>query len=153
MRCTLWAEGKPCYLCLVTMHGKESFKGHRGYRVPRSVSNGGRAMALTKPAGTAAGDRSSGPLAGGDAATLFPTVWEWLSGDKWDDGSPRETSTCLFFVESGMCKACFNDRAGQRKCWATGVSPEACFLALESMLVSGQADWRSDNGKTVRGRK
>jgi len=104
-------------------------------------------MALTKPAGVSPGGGGSKPLAGGDAATLFPTLWEYLSGDAWDDGSPRETSTVLFFVEAGMCKACLNDRSLQRKCWSTGPSPEACLTSLEGALASGNVEWRADNGK------
>lgn len=104
-------------------------------------------MAISRPNRTGADGGSGGPLAGGDAATLFPTLWEWLSCEQFDDGSARVTATVLVFVEGGMCKLCFNDRDGHRKAWITGKSPSEAFQALEASLAADRLEWRPDQGK------
>jgi len=87
-------------------------------------------------------------VGGGDAATLCPNVWEYLSSESWDDGSPRQTSTLLIFVEEGLCKVCINDRALQRKAWMTGKTPDAAFVALDAALGAGNIEWRPDKAPT-----
>jgi len=144
MQCRVFKSGQPCPLCVEGMKGKRVYKGHAGRGVYGSSTYGGNRMALARPSGSATGSGSGGPLAGGDSATLFPTLWEYLSGDCWDDGSPRVTATMLVFVEDGMVKVCVNDRALQRKCWMTGRSPEAAFSALEAALAQGNVEWRPD---------
>ena len=144
MVCRTFRSGQPCSLCVEGLKGKRVTKGHAGRGVYGSSTYGGNRMALTRPSGAAPGSGGGGALAGGDAATLFPTLWEYLSGDTWDDGSARATSTMLAFVEDGMVKLCVNDRALQRKAWMTGRSPEAALAALEAALAAGNIEWRPD---------
>ena len=144
MQCRLWSKGSPCYLCTLGAKGKAFYKGHRGYRCGMEIKNGRSRMALVRPTGNQAGSGGGGVLAGSDATILFPNVWEYLTGLAWEDGSARQTSTLLVFVEDGMCKMCINDRALGRKAWATGPTPEAAITSLESCLASGAVEWRLD---------
>jgi len=104
-------------------------------------------MAISRPSGAAANGGGSKPLVGGDAARDFPSVWEWLSSEQYDDGSARQTATLLVFVEEGRVKLCLNDRDGHRKAWVSGSDPLEAFLSLEQCLSTGAVDWRSDAKK------
>lgn len=110
-------------------------------------------MAIQRPSGVQANGGSGQSLVGGDAASYFPVTWEWLTSEQYDDGSARETSTLLIFVEDGCVKLCFNDRGGDRKLWATGRDALAALTALEGMLATGAGEWRAANGKGRKPRK
>lgn len=72
----------------------------------------------------------------------YPALHEYLTAETYDDGSPRQTSTMLFFVEDGGFKLCFCDRDLDRTVWAHDDSIEECLLSLEAVLSSGTAVWR-----------
>lgn len=110
-------------------------------------------MAIQRPSGVPSNGGSSGPLVGGDAASYFPVTWEWLTSEQYDDGSTRETSTLLIFVEDGSVKLCFNDRGGDRKLWASGRDALAALTALEGMLAAGTGEWRAGSGKVRKFKK
>jgi hypothetical protein len=109
-------------------------------------------MAIRRANGAEKSGGSGGSLVGGDAAALFPTLWEWLSSEQYDDASARQTATMLVFVEDGSVKLCLNDRDSHRKAWVTGKTPEAAFASLEQALASDTADWRADKGGPRKGR-
>lgn len=74
--------------------------------------------------------------------TTFPTLAEYLSVTAWDDGSPRETSTLLVFVEEGVWKGCIHDRAAGRSAWLSGAAPVALLGRLEDALRDETVEWR-----------
>jgi len=80
-------------------------------------------------------------VAAGVLANL-PAVFEYLSGDRYPDGTPRERSTMTTFVEEGCVKVCMSDRDQARTLWRSGKSLEDVLLALEVALQDGSADWR-----------
>lgn len=99
-------------------------------------------MALRKPSvvkGQQAA-RASNPAA--DMVKRWPLLWEYLSSDRWEDGTSRETSTLLLLVDDGTLKACLNDRAVDVSCWQAGDSLLSLLDGLEASLASDTVQWR-----------
>jgi len=82
-----------------------------------------------------------------------PTLYQWLSDDRWDDGSQRATSTLLLFVEDGCLKGCLNDREGGRSVFVTADSVESLLDELEAGLSQDSLAWRAKPGQSKKGRK
>lgn len=101
-------------------------------------------MALKRPEAVSSGSRGGSNLGLGDAAGLFPVLVEYLSCEQWDDGTARQSSTLLLFIEEGCFKLCLNDRAASRKAWVSGRTAEEAFSTLESALAAGGVEWRQD---------
>lgn len=146
MKCTLWSEGQPCYLCEANRRRRSAHSGHRYYKAGWSFQNGRSSMGLSRPAAIAAGSGGVGLSGVTSVAVDVPKLVEYCTEECWDDGSPRETATVLVFSEGGMWKGCINDRALARKGWASGATLEALLIAFEAGLVSGALDWRADQG-------
>lgn len=99
-------------------------------------------MALVRPSGGGGcpgGARQSGP---DDLAGLYPTLWEYIASVRWEDGTARQPSSLLLFIEDGYAKLCLNDRELQRTGWATGASVAEAAEALEAALATGRIEWR-----------
>lgn len=75
---------------------------------------------------------------------LHPNLWDHLYQTKWDDGSPRETSSMLFFAQDGMLKACIKDKANGLCLWVSARSMGALIDAVEAALADPGSDWRVD---------
>lgn len=73
----------------------------------------------------------------------YPNITEYLVQRLFADGSERETSTLLLFATEGLWKVCLNDRAEGRALWAAGASHGDAMAALEAMLETNTAEWRS----------
>lgn len=78
-----------------------------------------------------------------------PAIVEYLTEDKWPDGSSRELATLLIFVEGGCWKCCLNDKARQMTGWASAGGMVSLLEALEGLLAKGGMDWR--RAKKFRG--
>lgn len=94
-------------------------------------------------------------LASSGWALAYPLLWEHLTAVVWEDGSPRETSTLLLFIERMEWKGMLKDRSEGRIGFKSGDTPEDVLHALEASLQSGGMDWRSDRfatGKRPRGK-
>lgn len=105
----------------------------------------------TAPVGPAAS--GAGQL-GATCAVLgsMPAVLEYLTLAKFEDGSPRELSNLLFFVEDGRIKGCLNDRANECSLWRSGEDLLDVLKAMDEALQSGTADWRASKGKAAKRR-
>lgn len=79
---------------------------------------------------------------GGDFASLYPTLWEYLSSTQWSEGGARQTSTLLLLCEDGDTKLCLNDRAGNRSRWTTGETLQVALGDLEQALRDDEGGWR-----------
>lgn len=77
-----------------------------------------------------------------ETADTWPAWFEWMTTDAWEDGTARETSTLLVFVEDGLWKCCFNDREGSRRLWVSGSTLGGMLGALDASLRTGEGDWR-----------
>ena len=92
------------------------------------------------------GPEASAPTPGVLDGTLekdYPNVWAHLYQDRYDDGTPRKTSTLLFFLDEGKCKVCVNDREMNRSFFRAAAGLYDALEAVEEALESGSADWRA----------
>lgn len=76
-------------------------------------------------------------------AAAIPTVLDYLTQTKWEDGKTREVATILVVAEGGSWRVCLNDRALQRSCWVSGETVHKALEALERALVEDKAGWRA----------
>lgn len=79
-----------------------------------------------------------------DTKSLFPTLWDYMTQDRWDDGTPRETSSLLIFAQDGMLKAMLRDRENGQCLWTAGVSVATVMFQLDTALNDPNADWKAD---------
>lgn len=132
-----------CGFCYENVRGRASHRGHGGFRPSRVVED--RTM-LKKPTpvdGFPVGTGGDPLFARSVDATSYPNLFSYLTEERWDDGSPRETSTLLLFVEHGILKVCLNDRAVGRTCFLSCASFDAALEALEHGLASDTLPWRA----------
>lgn len=78
-----------------------------------------------------------------DFKATYPHLTDHLAGLKYDDGTPRVTSTLLVFCESGVLRVCVNDRDNQRSVFFTGETVEAALMAAESAIATNTAEWKT----------
>lgn len=83
-----------------------------------------------------------------------PNLTEYLTGELWEDGAVRRTSTILVFTENNQVKVCLSDRALNSNVFMGGETLSAAIASLEAALASGRVDWRSASrvGEKNRGR-
>lgn len=113
-------------------------------------------MPMRKPAdpGVTGGAAGGGVRVDPEVSALLPTLVEYITLDKWDDGSPRVRSTVNVFFEGSIWKLCLNDRALGRTGWASGMTPLEAFSALEARLADGTIEWRGNDGpRSGKGRR
>jgi hypothetical protein len=72
---------------------------------------------------------------------------EHLTETQYSDGSERQTSTLLLFVEDGLWKARLADRAAGEQLWLSGATLGQLMDTLEDALTTGNADWRPLQGQ------
>lgn len=91
---------------------------------------------------------------GHDMLLTHPALWEYLTMQTWEDGTPRETATVSIFVGSGGLQAALNDRDVGRVAFVTGTSLAGLLDALETGLQNESLDWRvSRSGPAQKKRK
>lgn len=73
---------------------------------------------------------------------LFPTIVEYMSCEKWEDGKARAISTVQLKLQDGRILASLSDHDLQRGLYVAGEHVEAALKALERALTSDNADWR-----------
>jgi hypothetical protein len=95
------------------------------------------------------------PVAARDCgfASRYPTLWEHLAEETWDDGSKRETSTLFWFVDAGLWKCMLKDRSAGLVAFWTGPTMEAVLDSIEVALCNNSVDWRRDRPAQGRGRR
>lgn len=79
-----------------------------------------------------------------------PLVLEYLTTTRYDDGSPRETSTITVFVDEGVLKLSLNDRDNSASLYASGCTLQDAFLGLEKRVGDKSPDWRPWKGRKRR---
>jgi hypothetical protein len=83
----------------------------------------------------------------------YPTLWEYLTCDTWEDGSPRATTTMFLFVSGGRWTCMLKDRALEKVCFSTHDTLAELLASREEALCDGRADWRTERSAPGRGRK
>lgn len=146
--CKRW---KACPMCLAGVMFPWPHLVELNRRYHELKSCGVDEMAIAKPNQNGSPNGVPGPAAGGDWGVLFPTLVEYLTSDRYEDGSARLTSTLLVFAESGTWKACFADRDNDRNTFVSAGTPEGCLGVLEERLKSDTVEWKPRGGaKSVR---
>lgn len=79
-------------------------------------------------------------------AEQYPRLASLLAVDVLD-GSARETTTVLLFVEGDKLKACFNDRQEALSGFVTLDGLELVAEQLEEALADDKVDWRPSKRK------
>lgn len=72
----------------------------------------------------------------------YPTLWEFLSVDTYDDKSPRRLPTVTIFLGPDGLQACLNDRDQGLAAFVTSLSLEGLWQALDKGLREDSLDWR-----------
>lgn len=90
------------------------------------------------PPSEAGGAALVDPRAGKD----YPAMIEALTMRTWEDGTPRETSTLLVFIDGGKWKCCVNDRDVPRSAFVTADTLATLLVAVEKGLREDSLDWR-----------
>ena len=80
-------------------------------------------------------------------AAQYPTVTEYLSTVKYDDGSPRSPSALSLFLEDGMCKLALNDKDCKRSLYVASDTFVGALALMESALAAPNPPWRKWPGK------
>jgi hypothetical protein len=103
--------------------------------------------------------RVSGLRSTGDSKPLelcalskrVPTLTEFMSLDKWEDGTQRERGTIRLMIEGDVWKACLNDLDGSAYAFLSARTFTALLETIEKALVAQSADWRPS--KPLEGRR
>jgi len=91
---------------------------------------------------TVGGAKGSPPAIDPAFASQHPALLEYLTLDRFDDGSRRETASITLFFGDGSFKACLNDRSNKRVAFVSADSPIAVLGALEKGIQEDSLDWR-----------
>jgi hypothetical protein len=94
--------------------------------------------------------QSSAPENGAPVASVvdikfekdYPALWEFLTLDRWEDGSQRVPGTFLAFREDGRWKGCLNDRDASRSTFITSATFAGLLTDCEDGLADGTHEWR-----------
>lgn len=73
----------------------------------------------------------------------YPTVWEYVTTQRYEDGKPRKGSKIALFWADGTFKVNLNDEDGKQGAYYSGESWEACLASLEKHLAAGSVMWRA----------
>jgi hypothetical protein len=142
---TLWRAGRiECLLCTSGASGRQTYKGHFGW-----VNCGGSRRrscmgAMKQRASRSMSGMSASPLSGGDWSKWYPAVCEFLSLSVWPDGTSRVTGTVMLLTEDGRWKAWVHDRDAGEGLFVSGATPDAVLQSLETVLATGEGEWRPD---------
>lgn len=143
LRCDGW-----CGECYSNARGRTNFRGHLCYRRPRAP----RVLKpwekdVRKPQAVGMGAVGGSVPSVASYLSPYPLVWEYLTDDAWEDGTPRQRASLMIVADGGSLKLWLNDRALDRSCWVSGESLEDALSSLEGLLYSDSAPWRGNNSK------
>jgi hypothetical protein len=133
-----------CPYCIENRQGRAMHRGHRGFRVFLFSHLSSEAyMGMQRQS---AGDNPNvGPVfVDNDFQRDFPTLYQWLTETKWDDGKQRKTTTLMLTVDDGTLKAWVHDRDGRRSAWVSGTTLDSVLEAVDGRLQDNRMEWRSD---------
>lgn len=99
---------------------------------------------MKRPTKPVAGEVVTGTVCDPQIQQRYPQLWEHLTAVAYDDGSRRETSTLLLFMQDGSLKGMLRDKDGERCLWVAARSLIGVLEALEGQLGDDMADWRPD---------
>jgi hypothetical protein len=110
-------------------------------------------VAVKRPVQPTPEDANENPVFVDPAGVLLrrtPRLCQYLTDNRWEDGSARETSTITVFLDAGRLKLVLSDRALGRSAFVSGMSLEELLDAVEAGLEGDCLEWRT---KTWNGGK
>lgn len=111
-------------------------------------------MALKRRSGLPGSSSGDCPQADpGDWAKKYPTLVEFLTLLKWEDGAARLPGSLTLFCDIGAWKACLKDKDANASCFVSGRTPGALLEAMEKGLANDALDWRAERPYVPGGRK
>jgi len=101
-------------------------------------------VALLKPS-------ANGPLSGPSSATVeqgkmladYSSIWEFLTGTSWSDGTSRKPGSLSLKLMSGSLQATLTDPSTATYCCRSGRSLEECLMSLEMAFLDNSLAWRA----------
>lgn len=155
MRCTHMLRNGFCGLCLANRRGRANYKGHVGFRKPRSRrcfdAMGLHKRQMVPGAGQVLPLQPACRLAQG-----YPSLWEFLSATVWPDSDPpeaRQTGTITIFAEDGWVKVFLNDRAQSLQHCVTGATLSEALTEADDAVAADATPWRPVKPKPAGGRR
>jgi len=131
-----------CPLCYANIRGRSNYKNHRGYIKPHKWRWFPLASYVRPPSPDGKGDGAINLWPDSAFVRDYPALAEFMSMDRWDDGTAREPTTLLLFASDGRLKACVNDKACNRVAFITGVDLQEVLRLIECGLETNTLDWR-----------
>lgn len=104
----------------------------------------GRQMALKRSVQKIEGGDSGAYTLDPATQKVCPTVFEYLTLEKWDDGSPRKPSSLSVFAQEGVFKCILRDKDQGLCLWVSSDTLSMLFNALEAALADPETIWRRD---------
>jgi len=137
-----------CLLCYAGRRGRESFRGHFGYRGKSACRRLRNVMGMLKRPVVRAAGGVPALLRTSPLGKSYPALLAFLSDDTWEDGTKRETGTAMLMFGDGLLKLWIHDRNGEGSAaLASGEALEDVLAAADDMLATGTGEWRADRGK------
>jgi len=70
-------------------------------------------------------------------------IWDYLTSEQYDDGTPREKSTLSLMVNKDGFRLALNDADNRRGLYTQGRSVDECMMLMSEALADGTARWYS----------
>lgn len=140
-----------CGLCYTNRTGRTNAKGHSGYRVSRPFVEGDPLGVVKRRTNVTLPGSEAGPCGVDEWLMAMPSLAEFLTSTKYEDGAPRQCPTITVFYDHPLIKVCLNDRDQGVSCWVSSAGLQGAFLALERGLEGDCLEWRKPpSGKPKR---
>jgi hypothetical protein len=132
-----------CPLCYSGGRGRGAYRGHLGFREVRPPRLESYEMAVRRSAAASSGVPDGQACSDPSWSSRWPDLAAHLFDTKFEDGSPRATSTLMVLAELGVVKACLNDREEGRSSWVSGRTVDEVLELLDNGLRTDGLDWRA----------
>jgi hypothetical protein len=77
----------------------------------------------------------------------YPRILEYLTDDKYDDGSARDVSALSISIRDGDIALALNDKDLKCSLYTQAESLTTAMRLMEEALASGKGEWRPWNNK------
>lgn len=97
---------------------------------------------MQKPSPAQAASVSSRGFADESWLKKYPTIVEYLTTSKWDDGTARELSSIAVTCSDGSVQIALNDKDLKQSLYTTAGSFTEAMGLMEKALQAGVEGWR-----------
>jgi hypothetical protein len=75
-------------------------------------------------------------------AKRYPSLTEYMTADKYEDGGARERSNLSISIREGSVLLALNDKELKQSIYTSDDTLQGALKLLEGALTGGQAQWR-----------